>query len=68
MSGFRGILLLFIGLIIAVAGFTELLQELSIITVNQNIFGALIVLLIGCWIIAVGIVRRVGYFDHAGKA
>ncbi len=56
-TAYRGIFWAVIGVIVAAAGIVDMLQEVNIITINEDVFGSLILILIGVWIIVAAVIR-----------
>lgn len=58
MRRFSVLLLVFLGIIVVAAGTVELLRETQVLTFSLNLFGPLLVVVLGFWIVACAVECR----------
>jgi putative Mn2+ efflux pump MntP len=57
MNEYRAIMWTGIGVIVLAAGIVHLLQEANIITINEDVLGSLILIIVGVWMVVAAAIR-----------
>ena len=61
-------LLALLGVVVVVAGVGELAREAGFLTVGLNVFGSVLIVLLGIWIVSCAIECRKWYSEDSSKS
>ena len=67
MIRYSVLLLAFLGIVIMAAGAVELIRQAGVLTVDLDVFGSMLIVLLGLWIVTCAIECRKGYLEDFSK-